>query len=303
LVFATILVLDPRIADIPPLLTALAFGVIASSTAPAGTIAVLHQYRARGPLTTTLLGVVALDDALGIILFALVLAASASGSLVGNLGSAVLSIVGALALGLAAGKGLALTAPHARRAVLRLPIALGAILLVVGIAEVLGLSSLLAAMALGFFARHFSRASADRIFGPIEFLEEAVFVVFFTVAGAHFEPAVFLNANYIALMAAYFVARIAGKILGAWLGARLAGAPDPVVRWLGLGLVPQAGVAIGLALLLSHTPAFAAGSRTILNVILGTTVLYEILGPLTTRLALQRAGEMGTARERKGRRS
>lgn len=296
LVFGALLLLDPRIADLSPFQTALAFGVIASSTAPAGTIAVVHEYRARGPLTTTLLGVVAIDDALGVILFSLMLVVTAGGSLAGTLGSALLALAGALALGFVAGRALAQWGPRIRADVLRLPLLLGTLLLVVGLAEVLKLSSLLAAMAAGFFARYFSRANADRLFQPVELLEESVFVVFFTLAGAHFEPAVFVD--HIAIIAAYFVARVAGKIFGAWAGAALAGAPAVVVRWLGLGLVPQAGVAIGLALLLSHTPAFSTGGRIIVNIILGTTVLYEILGPPATRFALQKAGELKTKRSR-----
>jgi len=296
-VFVVVLLLGPRIADIPPVQTALALGAIAASTAPAATIAVLHEYRARGPLTTTLLGVVAIDDAIGVILFSLMLVASVGESLTTTLGSALLSLAGALVLGLVAGKGLALGGRRVRRAALRLPLVLGAILLVLGLAELGGLSSLLAAMATGFFARFFSGATADRLFAPIEFLEEAIFVVFFTVAGAHFDPSVF--SDHGVLIAAYFVARIVGKILGAWIGARLSGAPEVVVRWLGIGLVPQAGVTIGLALALSQVPAFSAGGQTIVNVILGTTVLYEIIGPLATRMALQRAGELRTKREMK----
>jgi len=293
-VFLAVLLLAPVIAGIPPLHAALALGALAASTAPAGTIAVIHQFRARGPMTTTLLGVVAVDDALGVMLFAFVVATTVGGTLGGALGGAALAILGAVALGVAAGKGLAAIGLHLSRAALRLPLTLGAVLLVVGLAGVLDLSPLLAAMATGFFARLFSRAAADRLFQPIELLEEAVFIIFFTVAGAHFEVAVFLN--HVPLIATYVTARIVGKILGAALGARLGGGSRVVVRWLGVGLTSQAGVAIGLALTLARTPAFAAGGQAIVNVILGSTVIFEIVGPLATRVALGRAGELGTRR-------
>lgn len=296
-VFLCILALGPHVGTIPPMRLALALAAIAATTAPAATIAVLHQYRARGPLTTTLLGVVAIDDALGVLFFSLMLVATVGASLGDTLGSAALSIGGAVLVGAAAGGGLALAGPRIRRVSLRLPLVLGTILLVVGAAEAWALSPLLAAMATGFCARSFSRAGADRLFLPVEFLEEVVLLVFFTLAGAHFEGAVFLD--HVALIATYFVARIAGKVLGAATGARLAGAPEPVVRWLGAALVPQAGVAVGLVLTLSQTAAFADGARAVVNIILGTTVLYELVGPLATRLALARAGELGTRRERR----
>ena len=120
--------------------------------------------------------------------------------------------------------------------------------------------------------------------------------MFFALAGAHFEPSVF--TAYPGLIAAYFGARVVGKIGGAALGTRLVGAPATVVRWTGPGLVPQAGVAVGLALTLVHHPVFAEASAVVLNILLATTVVNELVGPLSTRFALQRAGELGTPRER-----
>jgi Kef-type K+ transport system membrane component KefB len=134
-------------------------------------------------------------------------------------------------------------------------------------------------------------AAGDRVHAPVEYFEELVFLVFFTVAGAHFDPRVF--AGHWDLIAAYFLARLGGKMTGAALGARLSGAPRPVARWLGLGLAPQAGVAVGLALTLAHQPVFRDVSGVVVNVILATTVLYEVLGPALVRYALERAGELG----------
>jgi Kef-type K+ transport system membrane component KefB len=128
----------------------------------------------------------------------------------------------------------------------------------------------------------------------MERLEELVFVVFFTLAGAHLEWQVF--QQYPLLILGYFLARIAGKMAGGALGAHAAGATPEVVRWLGLGLVPQAGVAVGLALALRHQPGFEATGALVVNLILGTTLLYELIGPLATRFALARAGELGSKR-------
>jgi Kef-type K+ transport system membrane component KefB len=293
------LLLRPDAGGVPYPYLALAFAAIAVSTAPAGTVAVLHQYRARGPLATTLLGVVAVDDALGIVLFALMIVVTAGTSLADGIATAAVSIGGALALGAACGWLLARAARHLSERGLRLPLLLGGVLLVVGAADALAMSPLLAAMALGFCARHWSRSIADRLFGPIEFVEETIFVVFFTLAGAHFRAGV-LGAN-LALAGTYLVARVVGKMLGAAAGARLGRSEPTVTRWLGLGLVPQAGVAMGLALTLAHEPAFRACGEVVVNTILATTLVYEVIGPLAARFALARAGELGVKRERRAR--
>lgn len=283
--------------ELPPADLALVLAAISATTAPAVTVAVLHQYRASGTLSSTLLGVVALDDALGIVLFVLALTATTGLGLGDGIVIALREIAGGLLLGLAAGRALSLVSRRLHATTLRLPVIVTAILLVTGLAQLLHFSPLLAAMALGFFARHFLRAHGDRLFAPVEHLEELVFLIFFTVAGTHFDPAVF--AANLWLILAYFLARSLGKTAGAALGATLAGAPGVVIRWLGPALMPQAGVAVGLALTLTRQPAFAAHTHLIVNVILGSTILNEILGPLAVRRSLGRAGELGERRRRK----
>lgn len=288
------LLLPASVAGIPGPSLALAFSAIAVTTAPAATVAVLHQYRARGPVATTLLGVVVLDDAVGIILFAVAMAVAASASLAASLGAALLEILGSVALGTVVGVGLSLLARLVRQGALRLPVVFIAVLLTIGVAGRLELSALLASMTTGFVSRHAFGAAGDRLFAPVEYFEELVFLVFFTVAGAHFDPRVFVG--HLDLIAVYFVMRMAGKLVGAAAGARLVGAPLQVVRWLGVGLVPQAGVAVGLALAVDQVPALRGASDLILNVILGTTLLYEMVGPFAVRYALGRAGELGVGR-------
>jgi Kef-type K+ transport system membrane component KefB len=297
LVFAVMTLLLPaEVMGVPGGQLTLVFATIAATTAPAATVAVLHQYHARGPLSDTLLGVVALDDAAGIILFAVMLVFATGLTLSAGLGQALYEIAGSLLLGAAAGYGLSRSARHLRQGGLRLPLILAFVMLVLGAAGRFELSPLLAAMSLGFVARYAARARAERLFAPVEYFEELVFLIFFTLAGVHFDPDVF--AGNLLLIGGYFAARLVGKIGGAAAGARLAGASPEVVRWLGLGLVPQAGVAVGLALTLSQQQEFSAASAVVVNVILGTTVLYELVGPLLVRFALNRAGELGEKRER-----
>lgn len=295
MVFTGIMWFIPGLDGVPVLNVALAFAAISATTAPAGTIALLHQYRAKGPLSTTLLGVVALDDVLGIILFSVVVALIAGDSLVSNLGAALVEIVYSVALGLGGGYLMAKVVRHIRQSNLMLALTIGAILVTIGLAGFLHLSTLLAPMALGFFSRFFLKSSGDKFFTPIEILEETVFLVFFTLAGIHFQPSAFISN--LPVIGIYLVARIIGKIIGSSAGAKLTGAPQTVTRYLGLALIPQAGVAIGLALVLGQTPGFESISGLIVNVILATTMIYELLGPFAAKYALYKAGEMGEKRK------
>ncbi len=275
---------------------ALSLGVLAMSTDAVSTLAVIHQYRAKGPMTDTLLGIVALDDALGIICFSLLFATLANSSLEGTLQTAAREIGGAVALGAAAGWVLCRVNGFFGESGARLPLVLSAILLVLGAAEALQLSALLAAMSLGFFSRMVARSSAQRLFNPVRSLEETIFILFFAVAGTSFDAS--LIAGYLPLILLYVAARLVGKIAGAGVAARLAGAPPALARWLGLGLLPQAGVAVGLALILAHEAPLAESAALITNVIVGTTLVHELVGPLAVQFALGRAGEVRAKRER-----
>lgn len=284
----------PSFTDVGAFQLALPMAAIAATTAPAATLAVLHQYRASGPMTDTLLGVVAVDDALGIIFYSLALALVTGGNVTSHIGLAFWEIFGASLFGGLSGFFLAKLGHHIRQSGLRLPLVLGGIFMVIGWAEALNFSPILATLVLGFSSRYFLKAAADRLFAPIEFLEELVFLIFFTMAGAHFQYSIIVE--YLDLVFIYFIARIVGKLFGAYLGANISGAPPNVSRWIGFGLVPQAGVAVGLALTLSQEAAFQSVAPMIINVILGATLLYEIFGPFAVRFALHRVGETGVKR-------
>ena len=276
------------------LVPALAFAALAATTDPAGSVAVIHQYRARGKLTRTLLGVAALDDALGIVLFALMMIGLTGVSLAAGAEQALLSVAGGILLGIAMGKALVWSMHRIASRELHLPVILAAILMTLGLAKSLTLSPLLAAMALGFSARHLLGSVGERVILPMERLEEVVFLLFFTLAGAQFDLEVF--TAHLDLVAVYFLARVVGKIVGARLGTSMGGAPPVVSRWLGLTLIPQAGVAVGLAMTLAHHPAFRDVGPIIVNVVLANTFLCEAIGPLAARYALTKAGEIGEKR-------
>ncbi|GAB4293811.1 MAG: cation:proton antiporter [Methylophaga sp.] len=276
------------------LLTAGALAMLAASTAPAATVAVIHEYRSRGPLTTTLLGIVALDDAFGIILFSLFLVWTTETSLSGALTMAVTEVGGALILGAMMGWCLAFLGHRVRNPHFFLPMVLSAILLSQGLAEIGHCSPLLTSMALGFVARATYKSGGERLLAPIEYLEELVFLIFFTLAGAHFDFVVLLSGFELVLI--YVIARVLGKVVGTNLAARMIAAPLAIRHYVGFGVVPQAGVAIGLSLSLLDQAAFADSGLLIVNVILASTLIYELLGPLSTRFALRQAGEIDGGR-------
>jgi Kef-type K+ transport system membrane component KefB len=272
------------------LLVAAALSVLAASTSPAATVAVIHEYRSRGPLTTSLLGVVALDDAVGIILFSLLLVVTTGISFTGAMSVAAVEVGGALLLGAVMGWALAFFGNRVRNPHFFLPMVLSAILLSQGLAQIWHCSPLLTAMTLGFVGRATYKSGGERLLAPVEYLEELVFLVFFTLAGAHFNLNVLLGGAELVVI--YVLARVVGKIAGTNLMARFTDAPPAVRRYIGLGVVPQAGIAIGLALSLLNHPAFADTGLLIVNVILASTLIYELLGPFATRYALRQAGEI-----------
>jgi Kef-type K+ transport system membrane component KefB len=289
LVFITLLWYQPVVDGIQVLSLILAFAAIATSTSPGSTIAVLHQYHAKGPMSSSLLGITAIDDGLAILIIAIMLSFTAGVPLAQGMETVLLEIVGGGLLGLAAGSMLAGMARMIRIIDLLLPLELGAVLLVYGLAEHWHLSPLLAAMSFGFGARLFVKGGG-RLFVSVERLGDLTFVILFAIAGAHFNPETFVQ--YFDLILLYFLARMFGKIGGTTIGAYIAKAPKPLVRWLGLGMVPQAGVAIGFALLISQYQEFQSVSHIIVNVVLASTLLAEIIGPLLTRYALIRTGEI-----------
>ncbi|MFW5878515.1 MAG: cation:proton antiporter [Myxococcota bacterium] len=280
----------------PDASVALVLAAIATATAPAATLAVIEQYRCSGPLTATLLYIVAVDDALAIVLFSLAVALAGGTGFQESMLQAGWEIAGSLIVGAALGGLLGWFGRRVRDVDLRLPAILGTVLLAVGLAGLIELSALLTCMVLGLVAKEiYGPEKTTQWLASLRHIQEVLFLILFTLAGTHFEPQVFSSAFGFILV--YLVARTAGKFAGAWLGVRAAKGNALVRRYLGVSLLPQAGVSIGLALLALDVPDLEGSAELILNTVLGTTILFELTAPLLMRGALRRAGEIGTANE------
>lgn len=285
---------------------ALVFGAMAPASAPAGTVAVIQEYRAKGPVTSLLLAVVGLDDGFAIVLYAF--AAAIAKMLLGGgqvsfaalVTGPLVEIAGGVALGLGLGAGLCAFSRTTRDRGATLTLTLGAVLLTTGLAQALHLSLILANLCVGAVMVNALPRETERSYAALERVTPPLFVLFFTVAGAHLDLA--LLAKLSLLGPVYIVARATGLIGGAYVGAALAKAEPTVRRYLGLGILSQAGVAIGLALTVAHEfrdPVYgqlgAQLATLTINTIAATTIIFEIVGPITTKIALVRAGEIGAA--------
>ncbi len=270
-------------------------GAIALATAPAATVAVLHELKARGPLTTTILGIVALDDALAVIVFALV--ASPAKGLINDAGhlsysemllEPAIHIVFSIGLGIVFGLLIVYLSRFLKGRMKQLTLVLfAAIILCGGIAEMLNLSEIMANMAFGFVVVNMLKHS--RYIESVSSIEDVVFILFFALAGAHFDFSHILVASTVGLT--LLVTRAAGKYLGSRLGAQISGVPHKVGNYLGLTLIPQAGVAIGLAIAVMDNPAFESVSTLILSGTITSVIINELIAPPMARYAILKSGE------------
>ncbi|MBI41664.1 MAG: hypothetical protein CMF59_18885 [Leptospiraceae bacterium] len=279
---------------------ALVLGSIAAATAPAATLAVVHEQRARGPLTTIVLSIVAADDGLALITFSI--ATAGAGMLLGYEGTLFTSILEALRevglsvlLGLLGALVLRLVLRRIQQRETMLLPTFTVILLCSGLAAYLEAGGLLACMVLGMALvntyRHF-----DSLYSVIsDSFESIIFTLFFILSGMHIQWEI-LGGVWL-LATGYFVARMMGKASGAYLAARYSHA-DPVIRkYTGLSLMPQAGVALGLALQARTGLNFPGNvAEILLSVVIATTTVSELLGPFFTRKALILAGESHSMR-------
>ncbi len=276
-----------------PAAEALTLGAIAAATAPAATLMVVRQYRAKGPLTSTLLPVVAMDDAVGLIVFAISLAlartfANGSALTVKNmLIDPVVEIVLSLTIGGAIGLLLAVGIRFFHSRANRLMLCLTAVLLGIALAELMSLSSLLLCMMIGAVYCNLGADTAvvmdlcDRWTPP-------VLLLFFVISGAELELSVVPTVGLLGV--AYMVTRSLGKYFGAYIGSLVTHADANIRKYLGITLLPQAGVAIGMAqLVIAQLPQYGAQIRA---VVLCATLIYELVGPFMTKKALQAAGEI-----------
>ncbi len=267
---------------------AVILGCIAAATAPAATMDTVEETDANTHFSRLLLGIVAIDDAWALILLSLGLSALAIVHGANGFGMsfahAILDIGGGVALGLIIGFPASVITGRIRPGRPMLLEALGLVFLCGGLALWLDVSFIIASMVMGITIVNTATHHAQP-FHAIENVEWPFLIVFFVLAGASLDLSLISQLGLLGLL--YVIARIIGKIAGAWIGATLSEAPQSVRRWMGIALLPQAGVAIGMALLASDQ--FPAYGQLVLTVVTGTTVLFELFGPIGTRLALRRA--------------
>ena len=272
---------------------AITLGAIATATAPAATLMVVRQYKANGPVTRMLLPVVAMDDALGLMLYAIMMAiartldSGAALSVMTLLVKPLIEIVGSLAMGVVIGTVMVfcLRFFHSRGNKLTMTILI--VFLAVGVSTMLDLSSLLVCMMVGATMINVSNDSpalleqCDRFTPPL-------FLLFFVLSGASLDLSVLPTVGVVGI--AYVLSRAIGKSLGATIGAAIEKCDKNIIRYLGMTLIPQAGVAIGMArMCLTDLPAYGP---TINAVVLAGTLIYELTGPVITKIALTKAGEI-----------
>jgi Kef-type K+ transport system membrane component KefB len=286
--------------------TAFIFGAVSSATAPAATVDVLAEYDAKGPLTTSLLAVVGMDDALALLLYSIaaavaesLLAGSRAPSLLSILELPLIEIGGAVLLGATLGRVLDFVMCRMERHHDAMAVSIGFVFLCVGLAQSLGFSLILATMVMGTFVVNRCQEHSLHIRFTIEQAGPVIYVLFFALVGARFQIALLPQMGLLGI--AYVMLRSFAKFVGAWVGGTLGRAPPAVRDNLGLGLLSQAGVAIGLALASANRfAAYGEEGRElgslIINVITATTFLVQIVGPICVKLAISRAGEIGQAR-------
>ncbi len=271
----------------------LVFGALSLSTAPAATFATVHEYKASGTFTSTLLAVVALDDALGLMIFSLTLAfintlINGGAHTLASLAHPLLSIFSSMAIGGILGLTLVIALRFINRKETLIITIVTFFTLSYGIAQTLHLEPLLCAMSVGMTVANLYE---DNL--PFRILEgnfePVVLAIFFVLAGAHINLGVLLE--YLPLAMIFVCFRIGGKVIGAVLGGKLAGESRAFSRNMGLALAPQAGIAIGLALYLSRLESFAPYAVITMNVILASTAVNEVLGPWLLKVSLHNVGE------------
>ncbi|MBQ7889711.1 MAG: cation:proton antiporter [Erysipelotrichaceae bacterium] len=270
----------------------LMLGAIASATAPAATLMVVRQYKAKGPVTSTLLPVVAIDDAVALMGFGISVAiakvlANPNASVTSALIDPTVEIVGALIAGALFGVVYAYLVKIFTGRGNRMSVTFAMVFVCLGICEMFHLSSLLGCMAMSAVFVNLSD-QYETVFALTDRITPPLFMLFFFLSGAELNISVLSSVGFIGLI--YIVFRVVGKVLGAYAGAKVSKAAPVVQKYLGFTLIPQAGVAIGLASTsLTIVPEYGAQIQT---VILCGTVIYEIIGPLVTKMALKKAGEI-----------
>jgi Kef-type K+ transport system membrane component KefB len=266
---------------------------MSAATAPAATIMVIRQYRAYGPVTKTILPVVALDDVFGIIAFGIaisiakVLVSNEGSSLLRIIGIPFLEIIGSLLLGLILGIVLALTSKKVDpkdELQIKTLFFIGS---ATGLAMLLGLSPLLANIMMGATLANL-RVYSNRSFSAVNDFVPIFYILFFTLAGASLDVKILYSVGLIGIF--YILARGLGKILGAFVGAKMVRADKNIQKYLGFALLPQGGISIGLSVIvMQELPIYAS---LITTIIMASVLIYETFGPLFAKISIEKSGEI-----------
>ena len=281
--------------------SAIVLGAIASATAPAATLMVVRQYKAKGPLTDILLPIVALDDAVGLVLFAIsfgVAKALIAGhvDIIGVIFEPILEVALSVLLGALMGFLFTYCERFFHSRSKRLSISVAFVFLTVAISmlefDVFGIhvafSSLLACMMLGTIFCNICDFSAE-LMDRLDRWTAPLFIIFFVLSGAELELSVFSDGAIVLIGVVYIISRSLGKYSGAYASAKATKCDDHIVKYLGVTLLPQAGVALGMALKAS---TLGSDGHIIRNITLFAVLIYELIGPMMTKMALLKAGDI-----------
>ncbi len=280
---------------------AITLGAIASATAPAATLMVVKQYKSKGPLTDILLPIVALDDAVGLVLFAVsfgISKALISGSIdpISIIAEPLLEVILSLALGAAMGFLFNLTEKVFHSRSKRLSVSVAFVFLTVAISMLnftvfgvhIAFSPLLTCMMLGTVFCNVCDLS-EELMDRVDRWTAPLFILFFVISGAELELSVFTDWAIVVIGIVYIIARSAGKYTGAFGSAKATKCDNNIVKYLGITLLPQAGVALGMAI---KAESLGPDGKIVANITLFAVLIYEIFGPLLTKISLQKAGEI-----------
>lgn len=282
-----------------PLYLALLLGAIASATAPAATVMVLREYKSEGVLTSTIMAVVGIDDAIALIIFSLIkpvafIQYSGEGNIAFShvLVEPVIEIFGSVITGLAIGFVSQHFIGQYNDDTKKIMTLVATIIGTSALAIYLNFSPLIANMAVGFAYRNFARKNLG-IGEYLETMTTPLYALFFILAGTEIKLTSIASTSFLFVAFIYLLARVAGKVSGASLGAYLGNAPDKVKKYIGFGLLPQSGVAIALAYTVQKDFISApAVGLLIFNTLLFTAALTEVFGPFATKYAITKAGEV-----------
>ena len=288
--------------DVFPISAAITLGAVATATAPAATLMVVRQYKAKGPLTKILLPVVALDEAVGLIVFAVsfgIAKAMDVGALdiVSIIMNPLIEIVVSLVLGALLGYIFSEVEKHFHSRSKRLSVSVTFVILTVALTMieieigkvVITASSLLTCMMLGTVFCNVCESS-EELMDRVDRWTTPLFVLFFVISGAELEFKIFAQGAMVLVGVVYILFRSAGKIFGASVSAKISGCDDTIVKYLGITLLPQAGVALGMSVIAMELSGNAG--IVVRNIVLFSVLIYELVGPLLTKMALTRAGEI-----------